>query len=169
MKKGNTRRQVLGAVAAAVVTGRNTVAEAQSPGRTFILVHGSWHGGWCWRRVSDQLQLKGHRVFCPTMTGLGERSHLLNKDINVSTHVTDIVNVIRWEDLSDVVLVGHSYGGMVISGVAEQIPDKVSSIVFLDAFMPENGESMLDRTSPIFKDMVQKAMDRGDFALKSPP
>ena len=78
---------------------------------TFVLVHGAWHGGWCWRRVSDLLERQGHKVFTPTLTGLGERSHLLRAGINVSTHVTDVVNVLKWEGLSDVVLCGHSYGG----------------------------------------------------------
>ena len=87
-----------------------------------MLVHGAWHGGWCWRRVSDRLEKKGHKVFTPTMTGLGERSHLLDAKINLATHITDIVNVIKWESLNDIVLVGHSYGGAVISGVAEQVP-----------------------------------------------
>ena len=89
--------------------------------QTFVLVHGAWHGGWCWRRVADLLERQGHKVFTPTLTGLGERSHLLRAGINVSTHVTDVVNVLKWEGLSDVVLCGHSYGGLVVSGVAEQM------------------------------------------------
>ena len=89
--------------------------------KTFVLVHGAWHGGWCWRRVADRLEGKGHKVFTPTMTGLCERSHLLTKDIDLATHITDIVNVLKWEDLKDIVLVGHSYGGIIISGVADQM------------------------------------------------
>ena len=85
---------------------------------TFVLVHGAWHGGWCWQRVADRLRRGGHTVFTPTLTGLGERSHLLRAGIDLTTHVTDVVNVMKWEGLSDVVLCGHSYGGMVISGVA---------------------------------------------------
>ena len=110
--------------------------------KTFVLVHGAWHGAWCWRRVSDLLEGKGHKVFTPTLTGLGERSHLLRQGIDVSTHVTDVVNLMKWERLSDVVLCGHSYGGMVVSGVAEQMADKIGSIVFLDAFVPDDGDSM---------------------------
>src|SRR5438309_11499546 len=98
--------------------------------KIFVLVHGAWHGGWCWRRVSDLLEKQGHKVFTPTLTGLGERSHLLRAGINVTTHVTDVVNLIKWEGLSDVVLCGHSYGGMVVSVVAEQMADKLSSSVF---------------------------------------
>ena len=85
----------------------------------FVLVHGAWHGGWCYARVRDILSAEGHRVFTPTLTGLGERSHLMSKNINLDTHITDVVNVIKWENLSDVVLCGHSYGGWIISGVAE--------------------------------------------------
>ncbi len=88
-----------------------------------MLVHGAWHGGWCWRRVSDLLEKRGQKVFTPTMTGLGERSHLMDAKINLATHVTDIVNVIKWEGLKDIVLVGHSYGGVIISGVADQMHD----------------------------------------------
>ena len=86
---------------------------------TFVLVHGAWHGGWCWQRVADRLRGGGHKVFTPTLTGFGERSHLLRAGIDLKTHITDVVNVMKWERLEDVVLCGHSYGGMVISGVAE--------------------------------------------------
>jgi pimeloyl-ACP methyl ester carboxylesterase len=97
--------------------------------KTFLLVHGAWHGGWCWRRVSALLTGRGHSVFAPTLTGLGERSHLMNADIRLATHVADVVNVIKWEQLTDVVLVGHSYAGFVISGVAERAPSALASIV----------------------------------------
>jgi pimeloyl-ACP methyl ester carboxylesterase len=107
---------------------------------TFVLVHGAWHGGWCWRRVADRLRSDGHAVFTPTLTGLGERSHLLRPGIDLATHVADIVNVMRCERLSDVVLCGHSYGGFVISGVAEEMPALIRSIVFLDAFVPKSGD-----------------------------
>src|SRR5215204_3901452 len=99
--------------------------------KTFLLVHGAWHGGWCWRRVAALLNGRGHNGFAPTLTGLGERSHLMNADINLATHVADVVNVIKWEQLCDVVLVGHSYAGFVISGVAEQAASAIASIVFL--------------------------------------
>ncbi|HUZ73978.1 MAG TPA: alpha/beta hydrolase [Stellaceae bacterium] len=110
----------------------------------FVLVHGAWHGGWCWRRVADRLTARNHRVFTPTLTGLGERSHLLSADVNLSTHVTDIVNVLRWEELSNVVLCGHSYGGMVVTGVADRAPERIATLVYLDAFVPESGQSMQD-------------------------
>jgi pimeloyl-ACP methyl ester carboxylesterase len=111
---------------------------------TYILVHGAWHGSWCWKRVRAALQSAGHNVFTPTLTGLGERSHLNSAAIDLSTHIADIVNLIHWEELSDVVLCGHSYAGCVITGVADQIPDRIRALVFLDAFLPENGESLMD-------------------------
>jgi pimeloyl-ACP methyl ester carboxylesterase len=112
---------------------------------TFVLVHGAWIGSRCWREVADILRAKGHRVFTPTLTGLGERSHLLSRSVDLTTHVTDIVNVITFERLSDVVLVGHSYSGMVITGVAARVPDgTIRSIVFLDAFVPGDDQSLAD-------------------------
>ena len=132
---------------------------------TFVLVHGAWHGGWCWRRVSDLLERQGHKVFTPTLTGLGERSHLLGEGINVSTHVTDVVNVLKWEGLSNVVLCGHSYGGLVVSGVAEKSHSAIGSIVFLDAFVPEHGDSMAGLTSQAVRDNLKIAAERGDLGV----
>jgi pimeloyl-ACP methyl ester carboxylesterase len=132
---------------------------------TFVLVHGAWHGGWCWQRVADRLRRDGHAVFTPTLTGLGERSHLLHAGIDLKTHITDVVNVMKWEGLSDVVLCGHSYGGMIISGVAEQMAPAIRSIVFLDAFLPRNGESSLDLTSPAVREGVQAVLQRGDIVV----
>src|SRR5262245_46958375 len=100
-----TRRAVIGGAGAAVAAMGATSARAQGAGKTFVLVHGAWHGGWCWRRVADRLEAKGHKVFTPTLTGVGERSHLLSKDINLDTHIADVVNVFKWEDLRDVCLV----------------------------------------------------------------
>jgi pimeloyl-ACP methyl ester carboxylesterase len=111
---------------------------------TYILVHGAWHGSWCWKRVRAALQSAGHNVFTPTLTGLGERSHLNSEAVDLSTHIADVVNLIKWEELSDVVLCGHSYAGAVITGVANQIADRIRALVFLDAFVIENGESLMD-------------------------
>jgi pimeloyl-ACP methyl ester carboxylesterase len=130
---------------------------------TFVLVHGAWHGGWCWRRVADRLRDGGHIVFAPTLTGLGERSHLMRAGIDLKTHITDVVNVMKWERLTDVVLCGHSYGGFVISGVAEQMASAIRSIVFLDAFVPRNGESPQSLTSAAVQDGVKAAVQRGDL------
>jgi len=136
---------------------------------TFVLVHGAWHGGWCWRRVSDLLEAKGHKVFTPTLTGLGDRSHLLQPGIDLSTHVTDVVNLIKWERLSGIVLCGHSYGGMVISGVAEQAADKIASLVFLDAFVPDNGDAVVDLTGPLVLKALRAAQEKGDPGIPPRP
>ena len=135
----------LGVLAAAEVAS-NPLARAATPNRTFVLVHGAWHGGWCWRRVADRLAAKGHYVVAPTLSGVGERSHLPPGSIDLSTQVADVVGEIRWKDLDRIVLVGHSYGGMVITGVAEQLHDRISSIVYLDAFLPGDGQSLFDIT-----------------------
>lgn len=110
----------------------------------FVLVHGGFHGGWCWRDVADGLRAKGHAVFTPTLTGLGERAHLLRRDIGLGTHVTDIENVILSEELGNVVLVGHSYGGMVVGSVADRLRERMVGVVYLDAFIPINGRSLFD-------------------------
>src|SRR5215213_5264319 len=158
-KQGSmTRRAAIKAAGAGAAALASTTALAQpSAGKTFLLVHGAWHGGWCWRRVSDLLEKRGHKVFSPTLTGLGERSHLLNDKINLSTHITDIANVMKWEGLKDFVLVGHSYGGYVITGVAERVPEAIASIVFLDAFMPESGESLAESGSERVRDGITAA------------
>ena len=136
---------------------------------TFVLVHGAWHGGWCWLRVADRLRGGGHTVFTPTLTGLGERSHLLRAGIDLKTHIVDVVNVMKWEGLSDVVLCGHSYGGFVISGVAEQMAPAIRSIVFLDAFVPRNGECVLDLTGAAVQEGVRNALQRGDIVIPPRP
>jgi len=112
---------------------------------TFVLVHGAWSGGWIWRRVADRLRAHGHRVFTPTLTGLTDRSHLLSRNITLSTHILDITNLVKWEELDRFVLVGHSYGGMVITGVTEKVPPgAITAIVYIDAMLPENGKSLAD-------------------------
>ena len=115
---------------------------------TYVLVHGAWHGSWCWKRIRKRLQDAGHQVFTPTLTGLGERSHLNSAAVNLSTHIADVVNLIRWEDLSSVIICGHSYGGNVISGVADQVPERIRTLVYLDAFVPEDGECLFDLLHP---------------------
>jgi pimeloyl-ACP methyl ester carboxylesterase len=133
---------------------------------TFVLVHGAWHGGWCWTRVAEKLRGSDHTVFTPTLTGLGERAHLLRAGIDLKTHVTDVVNVMKWEGLQDVVLCGHSYGGFVISGVAEEMSPAIRSIVFLDAFVPQNGEAVVDLTGPAVLDATRKALERGEVSIR---
>jgi len=106
---------------------------------TFVLVHGSWAGSVVWRELAPRLRKAGHDVYAPTLTGIGARKHLLSREIDLDTHIQDVIGVVEDEDLSDIVLVGNSYGGMVITGVADRVPEKVASLVYLDAFVPENG------------------------------
>ncbi len=108
---------------------------------TYVIIHGAWGGGWAFKEVDRLLSADGHKVYRPTLTGQGERSHLAGTNIDLSLHIQDVVNVILWENLHDVVLVGHSYGGMVITGVADRVPDRIKHVIYLDAFLPENGES----------------------------
>ncbi|KIO78724.1 esterase [Pedobacter lusitanus] len=110
----------------------------------FVLVHGAFHGGWCWQKVSKQLREKGDIVYTPTLSGLGAHKNTLNSQIDLNTHITDIVNLIVTEDLYNVILVGHSYAGAVIAGVADRIPERLSKLVFLDAMLMKNGQSALD-------------------------
>ena len=114
---------------------------------TFVLVHGAWHGGWCWVRVARLLRDAAHEVYTPTLTGLGERAHLARPEVDLETHIQDIVAVLESEELRQVTLVGHSYGGMVITGVAARAAARLSHLVYLDAFVPEVGQAMLDYSS----------------------
>ena len=115
---------------------------------TFVLVHPAWLGGWCWRKLVPLLRAHGHEVHTPTLTGLGERAHLAHPGIDLKVHITDVVDVLAYEDLHNVVLVGSSSAGMVITGVAEQVPDRISQLVYLDAFVPDDGQCLLDLVPP---------------------
>ncbi|HVT91143.1 MAG TPA: alpha/beta hydrolase family protein [Tepidisphaeraceae bacterium] len=115
---------------------------------TYVIVHGAWGGGYAFKTVDELLTGDGHKVYCPTLTGLGEHFNLSNPNIDLSTHIQDVVNVILWEDLHDVVLVGHSYGGMVITGVADRVPERIKHIVYVDAFLPNDGESLNTARGP---------------------
>jgi pimeloyl-ACP methyl ester carboxylesterase len=151
--------------------GVNAIGSAQAQGapRTFVLVHGSWHGGWCWSRVARILRKQGHDVYTPTLTGLGERSHLMSGLITLDTHITDVVNVIKWESLEGITLVGHSYAGFVISGVAERASSAISSIVFLDAFLPENGQRVVDLAPPELRATSLAAVAKNEVSRPVPP
>ena len=111
---------------------------------TYVLVHGGGHGGWCYQFVARLLRDKGHDVYTPTLTGLGEREHLLSTKVDLNLHITDVVKVLEFEDLRDVILVGHSYGGMVITGAADRVPQRIRRLIYFDAFVPENGKSCVD-------------------------
>jgi pimeloyl-ACP methyl ester carboxylesterase len=114
----------------------------------FVLVHGGRHGGWAWREIRSRLAQLGHEVYTPTLTGLGERAHLLNREIGLQTHIDDLVGVFEFEDVSNAMLVAHSYGGMPVAGAIERVADRVRRVVFLDAHMPKSGESVLDLIGP---------------------
>src|SRR5262245_13973580 len=116
---------------------------------TYVLVHGGGHVGWCYQPVARLLQADGHTVYAPTLTGLGERSHLLSTDIDLDLHIRDVVALLESEDLRDVILVGHSYGGMVITGIADRAADRVGKLVYLDAANPVNGQSLVDVAGPV--------------------
>jgi pimeloyl-ACP methyl ester carboxylesterase len=141
----NVRRRsflaTTGVLAMSSMAGAQQVAKPKKRA-TFVLVHGGGHGGWCFKRVSERLRAAGHDVYAPSMTGMGERSHLLRPDIDLDTHIADIVNLLKWEDLTNVILLGHSYGGYVIAGVADQIPASVAHLVCLDTGIPRNGQSL---------------------------
>jgi len=123
---------------------RSVENDTEAEGLTFVIVHGATGGGWDWKVVAAKLTSKGHTVYRPTLTGLGEKSHLAGFDIRLTTHVDDVVNLVKFEQLNKVVLVGHSYGGMVITGVMDRIPDKIAHGIFLDAAAPDHGMSALD-------------------------
>ena len=120
----------------------------RNPPSTFVLVHGAWHGGWCWRRVAERLQKPGHRVFTPTLTGLGERAHLLTSAVDVETHIRDVLGLLEAEELENVVLAGHSYAGLVISGVAARAKQRLRQLVYLDALIVEDGQSWAEAFPP---------------------
>ena len=117
---------------------------------TYVLVHGGGHGGWCWGPVTRLLRAQGHEVFAPTLTGLADRAHLLSAKVGLDTHITDIVRLIEYEDLRAVILVGHSYGGMVVTGAADRLGDRIAGLVYLDAAIPHDGEALLDISPGLF-------------------
>ena len=166
-----TRRSALAAAAvgvgAAALGGSDARAQAQAR-KTFVFVPGAYHGGWCWKRVTDILERHGHKTYAPSLTGLADRSHLLSKDINLDTHIADIVNLFKWEDLRGACLVPHSYGGWPASGALEQIGDRVSAIVWVDAFMPKDGEKGVDSISEFSRKALVAALAKGE-AGRSPP
>ena len=144
---------------------------ASSP-KTFLVCHGAWSAGWAWKKMHPLMAASGHRLVTPTYTGLGERAHLANPSIDLETHIEDILNVIKYEDLRDIVLVGHSYGGMVATGVADRARDRVTQLIYVDAFVPEDGQSLFDINEPGRQPMLDGAK-KGDGwripPMTSPP
>ncbi|MEU6845613.1 alpha/beta fold hydrolase [Streptomyces sp. NPDC046716] len=134
---------------------------------TFLLVHGAWHNGRCWERVVPLLEAAGHRVFAPSLTGFGDKAHLLGPEVGLDTHVDDVVGLIAEENLSDVVLVGHSYAGLVISSAANRIPERIAHLVYLDAMVPEDGESAVD-VIPVTRQLIELA-ENSESGWRVPP
>ena len=137
---------------------------------TFVLVHGAWSGGWCYFKVAERLRALGHLVFTPTLTGQGERAHLTGTAINLTMHIIDVLNVFHYERLNDVVLAGHSYGGMVITGVGDRISERIRALVYLDAFLPQDGQSLFDINVPANTQMfIDNAGKIGGLGVPPPP
>src|SRR6266581_8353539 len=133
------------------------------PKPTIVIVHGAWGGSWAFRKVEALLREKGFNVYRPQLTGLGERVHLSRPDIGLSTHIDDVVNTILFEDLHDIILMGHSYGGMVITGVADRVPDRIRRLVYVDAFVPNDGESVMSLVAT--RGDWLKPMIKGDYIV----
>ena len=134
-----------------------------------MVAHGAWSAGWAWKKLRPLMAARGHRLWTPTYTGLGERSHLAGPQVDLQTHVTDIVQVLRMEDLSDVVLIGHSYGGMVATGVADRVPERLQRVIYLDAFVPEDGDSLASLTGQSAQSMRDAAEDGWKAAPRPVP
>lgn len=135
---------------------------------TFVLIHGAWHGGWCWDRVSPLLTAAGHRVFSPTLTGVSDRAHVLSPQVGLETHLQDVISLIEAHDLTDVVLVGHSYGGQVITGVADRIPERIAKRVHLDGFIGD-GRSALAMQPPDIAHHYETSVHESGFGWLIPP
>ncbi len=135
----------------------------------YVLVHGSWLGGWCWQRVTPLLTGAGHNVWAPSLTGLGDRSHLGGAEIDLDLHIQDIAALLEWEDLHGVILVGHSYSGMVITAVADRMPERVAHLFYVDAVVPEDGKAIVDLIPPDMAESIRAAAAANDDPTRMPP
>jgi len=140
---------------------------APSP-KTFLVCHGAWSAGWAWKKMHPLMAAAGHRLVTPSYTGLGERAHLANPSIDLGTHIEDVLNVIQYEDLRDIVLVGHSYGGMVATGVADRARDRVTQLIYIDAFVPADGQSLLD-LNEVARPRMQELKNSGEWRVPPSP
>lgn len=136
---------------------------------TFVLVHGGGHGGWCYKLVAQRLRAKGHDVYAPSLTGMADRKHLMSDAIDLDTHITDVAELLEYEDLTDAILVGHSYGGMVITGIADRKPERVGHRVYLDAAYPVDGESLYEHAYPMIHQARQGLHEVDGVELVMPP
>lgn len=163
-----SRRAALVATAGLAASAATPVA-AQSKRKTFVLVHGAYHGGWCWKFVTEILEAKGHKVYAPSLSGNGDRTHLLSNSLTLDMQAADIANLIKFEDLNDVCLVAHSFGGWPVSVALETVADRVSSLVMVDAFMPNDGERSADYISEFSRKAMEEAMAKGEAGRNPPP
>jgi pimeloyl-ACP methyl ester carboxylesterase len=136
-------------------------------GATFLVCHGAWSAGWAWKKMHPLMAVRGHRLVTPSYTGLGERAQLANPSIDLESHIQDVLNVIKYEDLRDIVLIGHSYGGMVATGVADRARDRITQLIYTDAFVPDDGQSLLDLNEPARQRMQDLA--KGGEGWRVPP
>jgi pimeloyl-ACP methyl ester carboxylesterase len=134
---------------------------SSSSPKTFLVCHGAWSAGWAWKKMHPLMQAAGHRLITPSYTGLGERAHLAHPGIDLDAHIEDMLNVIKYEDLRDIVLIGHSYGGMVATGVADRARDKIKQLIYIDAFVPKDGQSLLD-LNEVARPQMQGLAKNGD-------
>ena len=135
----------------------------------FVVAHGAWSSGWAWRKMRPLMRAAGHEIFTPSYTGLGEREHLASQAVNLTLHITDIVNVLEFEDLRDVVVIGHSFGGVVATGVADRARDRVARVIYVDAFVPEHGQSLMDLLPPHARDAMRNGARLADDGQRVPP
>jgi pimeloyl-ACP methyl ester carboxylesterase len=149
----------VGAIASAA---SSPAAKAISSGKTFLVAHGAWSAGWAWKKMHPLMSISGNQLISPTYTGLGEREHLASPSNDLETHIRDILAVIKYEDLQNVVLIGHSYGGMVATAVADRAPDRIESLIYLDAFVPRNGQALIDLVPPQARQQMQERVKTGD-------
>lgn len=165
------RRTFLAAAAAAAAgAGVAAGANAASPspattrpgGKTILVAHGAWSAGWAWKKMHPLMSAAGHRLITPTQTGLGEREHLATPNVDLETHIQDLLGVIKHEELNDFVLIGHSYGGMVATGVADRVPERISQLIYLDAFVPRDGQSLLGMQGPNAAKAMRERVKAGD-------
>ena len=157
------RRDLLKAAGAGVVaSSAAATAVAQSSGTTFLVAHGAWSAGWAWKKMHPLMRAAGHRLVTPTYTGLGEREHLASPANDLETHIADVLNVIKYEDLRNFVLIGHSYGGMVAIGDAGRARERIAQLIYMDAFVPRNGQSLLDLLPPPARQQMQERVKAGD-------
>jgi pimeloyl-ACP methyl ester carboxylesterase len=148
-------RRILLIMGGLIFARSSSMAQQSHSPVTYVLVHGAWGGSWDWKIVDSMLTRLGNVVYRPALTGLGERVHLASTSIGLATHIDDVVNTILWENLHDVVLLGHSYGGVVITGVADRIPERIRQLIYLDAILPDSGETVLGIMPPELTELIR--------------